>query len=120
MRWVFIGMAAMMVGAAPSVRDDIDAVVRQGRGTAEGRAAWERLSQAGPEAIPALLEALGTRDTVAANWLRTAFDRIVERELRAGGKRLDIEGLLRYVQDPQRPGRARRLTLDVVEQVRPG
>jgi hypothetical protein len=102
------------------VAADIQIVVKQGTGTSAGRAAWTRLAASGPEVLPALLEAMDTPDTVSANWLRTAFDRIVERQLRAGGKGLSADVLLSFVKDAKRQGRVRRLALDVVEQLRPG
>jgi hypothetical protein len=118
---IFLAACGLLaLGAAPSVREDIEAVRRQGRGTAEGRAAWQRLSEGGPEVVPALLEAMSSKDTVSANWLRTAFERVIERELQAGGRRLDSDGLLHYTQDATKPGRARRLALEVVERLRPG
>src|SRR5436305_4825724 len=74
---------------------EIDAAARQGRGTAEGRAAWERLSQAGPEALVPILGAMRRADTTACNWLRTVLDRIVQRE-RAQGKSLPAAELLAF------------------------
>jgi hypothetical protein len=103
-----------------ALRKDITLVVKQGRGSATGRAAWERLIQAGPEALTLLLDAMSTEDIVPANWLRTAFDHIAERELRKDSKRIDADALLRFAKDPKRPGRARRLALELVEKLRPG
>jgi hypothetical protein len=87
---------------------------------ADVRAAWDQLVRQGPSALPAILEAMDTPDTVAANWLRTAFDRIADKSLRDGGKGIDADALLRFVMDTKRQGRARRLALDVVERLRPG
>jgi hypothetical protein len=95
---------------------DIDAILKD----TSRRAAWERLVERGPTALPLLLDAMDSKDTAAVNWLRTAFDRIVDKELAAGGKRLDVDALRKYAEDPKRPGRARRLTLNLVEQLRPG
>src|SRR5687768_3820134 len=81
-------------GAAQTMEiQDILIVVNQGRGTTEGRAAWERLSQADPDTLPHLLAAMDTQDIVVCNWLRTAFDRIVEREMKTGGKAIDVDAL---------------------------
>src|SRR5947209_8170339 len=80
---------------ATTFANDLDAVVRQGRGTAEGRAAWERLSQAGPDALVPLLEAMAGKDTSTSNWLRTAFDKIAD-SARRGGEAIDAGALLRY------------------------
>src|SRR5262249_56695342 len=85
-----------------------------------GRAAWERLAASSPDILPEMLAAMDTPDIVTANWLRTAFDRIVERELKTGGKKLDADKLLAFVKDAKRQGRARRLALEVVEKLRPG
>jgi hypothetical protein len=107
-------------GSDNAIGKDIAALEKQGRGSAEGRAAWDRLSQAGPDALVPLLNAMCTGDTVLANWLRTAFDPIVERELKSGGKRIDADALLAFVRDARKQGRARRLALEVVEKLRPG
>lgn len=93
-------------------------VARQGPGTAEGRAAWQRLTRCGPEILPLLLQLMDTGDVVRANWLRTAFDRIVERHLK--DKQVPVEPLLTFAQEPKHAGRARRLALEVVEKIRPG
>src|SRR5438552_82040 len=63
-----------------NIRQDIDTVVKQGRGTPDGRAAWDRLSAAKADVLPALLEGMNTKDTVAANWLRLAFDSVAARD----------------------------------------
>ena len=109
--WVFLSSCPLHA-ADP----DIDAILKN----TDRRAAWERLIERGPTALPLLLDAMDSKDTAAINWLRTAFDRIVDKEIAAGGKRLDVDALQKYAEDPKRPGRARRLALDLVEQLRPG
>jgi hypothetical protein len=105
---------------AADVPDDLRAVKQQGRGTALGRAAWERLSAGGPELLLPLLRALDTPDVVTANWLRTAFDQVFERALRDKADAIDADGLLAFARDARRLGRARRLALAAVERLRPG
>ncbi len=104
--------------------DDIKTLVKQGRGTAEGRAAWERISSGGPALLVPILEAMDSPDTVTGNWLRTAFDRIVDREFEKGSRGFDADGLLDFAKNPtknpKRQGRARRLALELVERLRPG
>jgi hypothetical protein len=119
-------LLGLAVGPAPAA-DDVTALVRdlkgvgaQGAGSPAARTAWERLVARGPAVLPQLLEAMDTPDPVAANWLRTAFDRIVDADFEKGGKDLDGDALLRFVKDPKHQGRARRLALDVVERLRPG
>jgi hypothetical protein len=99
---------------------DIEILIKQGRGSTAGRAAWDRIVGGGPGLLPALLKAMDTSDIVAANWLRTAFDQIADKEIKAGGKGIDADGLLRFAKDEKRKGRARRLALDLVEKLRPG
>jgi hypothetical protein len=126
-RIVCIALLAVWLGllsdgsAADSVDRLIESVVKQGKGTAGGRKAWDQLVAGGPSALPAILKALNSPDTVAANWLRAAFDRIVEESFRADqGRELDADGLLAFARDARHAGRARRLALEVVERLRPG
>ena len=81
----------------------------------------KKLGGAGADALPAIFcEAMTENDTVAGNWLRTAFDQIAERELQKGGNAIDIKDMQAFVLDSRRAGRARRLALEVVERLRPG
>jgi hypothetical protein len=98
----------------------ITTVKKEGANLPRVRAAWEKLVRQGPAVLPRILAAMNTPDTVVANWLRLAFERIAEPELQAGGKRIDVDALLAFAKDPRRQGRARRLALDVVERLRPG
>lgn len=121
--WVFLFIGNGLVRGEDQVATllkDIQAVAKQGAGSPAARSAWDKLVARGPAALVPVLEAMDTPNTVAANWLRTAFDRIVEREIQAGGKRLDLEPLLAFAKNPKRQGRARRLALETVEQLRPG
>jgi hypothetical protein len=118
--WIIL----VALAVSPARADDVDgllkdvrAVAKEGAGSAAARAAWDRLVARGPAVLPRLLEAVDTPDTVAANWLRTAFDRIVAR---AGGKGIDADALLAFARDAKHQGRVRRLALDVVEKLRPG
>jgi hypothetical protein len=121
---LLVFLAAITASPAAGGKDaparDVETVVKQGRGTAAGRAAWERLAGGGPELLPRLLAAMDGADTVAANWLRTACDRILDRAWQNGGKQLDADALLAFARDSKHAGRARRLALDVVERLRPG
>ncbi|MSQ93929.1 MAG: hypothetical protein EXR98_05155 [Gemmataceae bacterium] len=116
---IFLSATIALAGGV-SFQQDIDTIVRQGRGSVPGRAAWDRLSQAKADVLPALLEGMNTKDTVAANWLRLAFDRVVEREMKTGGKNIDSAKILAFVKDPAKQGRARRFALELVERLQPG
>ena len=84
-----------------TANDDVSELLKQvrdvgpqGAGSDKARAAGARLVAHGPAVLPALLEAMDTTDTVVANWLRTAFDRIVEEAMRREGKGIDADALL--------------------------
>jgi hypothetical protein len=119
-----LSIALVLLAAVPLARGgdtrDVRLVIKQGRGTPEGRAAWDRLAAGGPELLLPLLRGIDARDTAAANWLRTAFDRVLDRALKAGGKGIDADGLLAFAKDIKQAGRARRLALEAVERLRPG
>ncbi len=128
-RGIFLIVPLLMaVIVVPAVADDevtdllkqVRLVGPQGAGSPQARAAWDRLVTRGPAVLPALLDAMDTTDSVAANWLRTAFDRIVEAAQHQDAKGIDTEALLRFAKDPKRQERARRLALEVVESLQPG
>jgi hypothetical protein len=119
-----LALLLAVVAVLPVAAEDVAGLLKQvrgvgpeGAGAPQARAAWDRLVAHGPDVLPALLEAMDTPDTVAANWLRTAFDRIVDQ---AAGKGIDTDALLRFARNPKRQGRARRLALDVIESLHPG
>jgi hypothetical protein len=98
---------------------DIRAVSKEAGGAEKARSAWEKLVRQGPGVLPRVLAAMDTPDTVAANWLRTAFDRIVETALEKK-EPLNPAPLLAFAKDRKHEGRARRLALDLVERLKPG
>ena len=102
----------------PGLRPQVKLLLAQGRGTAEGRAAWDKIVAAGPAMLPVLLSAMNQSDVVGANWLRTAFDRIAD-DAAAQGK-VDVAPLLAFARDSSNNGRGRRLALDLVERLKPG
>jgi hypothetical protein len=116
----FLSFLLLFPDTSKDIRQDIQTLLAQGKGSITGRAAWDRLSKQGPDALPLLLEGMNTKDTVALNWLRTAFDHIVDRSLEKGGKDLPLDPLLAFARDPKRQGRARRLALELVDKLKPG
>src|SRR6516162_6684700 len=109
-------LLAAVTGLPAAADDDVARLLKQvravgpeGTGSPVARAAWDGLVARGPAVLPQLLEAMDTPDTVVANWLRIAFDRIVDRATGEDGKGIDADALLRFARDPKRQGRARRL-----------
>ncbi len=97
----------------------IRAVGAEGAGSAAARAARDALAARGPDTLPYLLLGMDTPNTVAANWLRTAFDDIVERAFASDPRAIPSDELLRFLLDAKRQGRARRLALDVLTRLDP-
>ncbi|MFO0819169.1 MAG: hypothetical protein U1A77_14580 [Pirellulales bacterium] len=89
-------------------------------GSEPAQAAVERLKRSGPEAVPRLLVALDTTNVVAANWLRTVLDDVAARESTRPAAEWPVADIEKYVQDPARPGRARRWALHLLDRLTPG
>jgi hypothetical protein len=102
---------------APSLADEPDDLLRGLKDNpAAARMAWDKLVARGPAILPRILEAMDTPDVAAANWLRTAFERIVEKD----SKNVDVDALRKFAVERKHQGRARRLALDTAEELRPG
>jgi hypothetical protein len=89
------------------------AVGAQGTGATEARAARDKLATFGASAIPYLLDGMDTPDTVAANWLRTAWEQVVERAM-SQPSHVPADQIRQFVLDAKRQGRARRLALELL------
>jgi hypothetical protein len=88
-------------------------------GSAEARTARDILARQKAQALPRLLMALDTKNVVAANWYRTAFDTIAERELARPQPQIPRDAIEVYVKDSKHSGRARRLGLSMLERIDP-
>ncbi len=110
-----LALLAWVALTGSALGDDVDDLARATE-PAKSRTAWDRVVARGPVVLPRLLEALDTPDVARANWLRTAFERIVDNDR----KHIDVDALLKYAGDRKRQGRARRLALDTAEELQPG
>jgi hypothetical protein len=121
--WLVVGLTCFPALAAADELDDALAVIAKvgpdAAGSGAARQARDFLARQGPEALPRLLNALDTKNVVAANWYRTAFDAIAERELAKPTPQLPRVEIERYVRDEKHSGRARRLGLAVLERLDP-
>ena len=88
-------------------------------GSPEARIARDQLAQQGPNILPRLLLAMDSTNVVAANWYRTAFDEILDRELSKPTPSLPRAAIEEYVRDARRNGRPRRLALSALERLNP-
>jgi hypothetical protein len=88
-------------------------------GADKAQKAVDALVAAGPKALPMILAAIPADDVVKANWLRAAFNRIVDDAIREK-KPIPTDELVAFVNDKKKPARSRRLALEAVEKVTPG
>lgn len=88
----------------------------EGKGNAEAAAAFRSLSASDADAILPLLEAIEASSPLARNWLRSAVEVIVERELQAGRK-LPVDKLKTFVLDRKQAPEARRFAFDLVKSI---
>lgn len=120
----FIGTSSMItLSADPASEVEkalavIQAVGPEGRGNAEAAAAWQTLSEADSEAILPLLAAMESSSPLARNWLRSAVEVIVEREL-AEGAPLPETALGAFLFDLRQSPQARRLAFDTIHRIDP-
>jgi hypothetical protein len=120
------GLAALLSAAlarGDEVDDHFKTIAQTGRqaaGSPAARAASDELAKRGGEIIPRLLAAMDTENPVAANWYRTIYATIVERELAAQKPTLDVQEVQAFVREPKYSGRARRLALELCETTSPG
>lgn len=122
-RFFFSWLAAAALGIfgcdtlnAKELADDIatiQAVGPEGAGNAAAATAFESLSAADTAAIVPLLRAIEAGNPLARNWLRSAIEVIVERELKAG-KSLPMTELRAFALDRTQAPEARRLAFDLM------
>ncbi len=91
----------------------IQAVGAEGSGNAEAAVAFRSLSQARASALLPLLRAIEPSNRIARNWLRSAVEVIVEREL-AEKKPLPFADLKTFLADRSQAPEARRLAFDLM------
>ncbi|MDW8243959.1 MAG: hypothetical protein RMJ88_12175 [Thermogemmata sp.] len=93
-------------------------VGREGQGNAAAAQAWQTLVAAGRAAFFPALRAVREDQPIAANWLRTALDAIVEKE-QAAGRTLPLAELEAFVTDRRQAPRARFWAYEWLVQAQP-
>lgn len=107
---------------ADNVADQLAVILRvgpNGAGSAEAKQSRDQLARHGIEILPQLLEAMDTSNAIAANWLRTVFDPLVDNALADPKTKWPTEFLREYVSDAERRGRPRELALAILERLDP-
>lgn len=96
----------------------IAAVGSEGSGNVAAGAAWRELAKRDLGALLPILNAMDSANELAANWLRSAVETMVNREL-ASGRALPVEGLEQFVLDRAHQSQARRLAFELIAQADP-
>tara|TARA_R110002096_G_scaffold200639_4_gene384645 strand:+ start:4813 stop:5964 length:1152 start_codon:yes stop_codon:yes gene_type:complete len=113
-----IGFTTHAFSAVDEAIATILSVGTEGQGNAEAGAAWEELSNASLEQVPAIISELEGANPLAANYLRGAVDAIVARETKAG-KNLPMSELGSILLDPRQAPQARSYAFELIERTNP-
>ena len=126
-QWSVIIPAVLLACSTTSHADDVGKwlatiakVGPDGVGSRSARVAADQLSNQSVAVLPRLLEAMDTPNVVAANWYRTVFDDVVNRELEQAAPQLPLAVFRDFVRDAGRQGRLRRLSLSFLDRFEPG
>jgi hypothetical protein len=96
----------------------IRATGTEGNGNAEASQAWKELSRTDAKNLPQVFAGMDGAHDLAANWLRSAIEVIVERCAKDGNQ-LPGPALTTYLKDTQHNPRARRLAFEILAQDNP-
>src|SRR5262245_34249657 len=107
--------AAPGADAAPLIELILN-VGAEGRGHREAAAAWRKLADADASVLPAVLGALDKANPLAANWLRSAAETIVDRQL-SRRRQLPASKLEAFLRDTSHEPRARRLAFEILTRI---
>ncbi|NCF93834.1 MAG: hypothetical protein GWQ05_23175 [Verrucomicrobiaceae bacterium] len=96
----------------------IKAVQNEGEGNEAAAAAWKQIIQGDATSVVPVLEAMNGSNGLASNWLISAAQAIVHREL-TNGNALPLEQLGAFLMDTRQEARARRLAFELIQRVDP-
>ena len=123
-RWMIVGLLAM---ASPSWAADtaevkdalarLRAVGREGAGHDAARQAWKQLAAQGPETLPAILAGLDGASPMAANWIRSAYESVLDRALKSAP--VAAQPFEKFVEDTSHSGLGRRLAYETLVRLDP-
>jgi hypothetical protein len=113
-----LGATISSAAEADALLSRIKAVSKEGAGNQEASAAWKSLVAIGGDALFPTLNALDDATPVAANWLRSAVNAVVEKE-KSNGKNLPAEKLEAFVKDSKHSPISRRLAYEILCELDP-
>src|SRR5262249_1063094 len=98
----FVSLRASAADLA-SIHSQIKDVGPDAKNAASAAKAWADLKAQPISAVVPTLKAFDGASPLAVNWLRSAIDAIVEREVKAG-RNLDVDELMKYLKDVKHSG----------------
>ncbi|MFM7817182.1 MAG: HEAT repeat domain-containing protein [Verrucomicrobiota bacterium] len=90
----------------------------EGQGHEAAQKAWPLIAAAPAKDLPQLLAAMDGANDYAMNWIRTAIEAVVQREIGSGGT-LPVASLESFLNDTRHNPRARRLAFDLIRRADP-
>lgn len=87
------------------------AIEKEGEGNSSATKAWQKVAAADVEALPQVLAAIDRAGPLAANWIVTASETILDRAREAGNP-LPVAGLKTFLLDTRHAPRARRMAFE--------
>lgn len=96
--------------------NEIYQVGPKGKNSRQAAQSWASLSKSDASQLPRLLASLDEANPLAANWIRSAIEKIVEDRL-ASGETLPQKQLENFLKETKQNPRARRLAFELVARV---
>jgi hypothetical protein len=116
---VSISLVAMAAdGDLDQLLKTVQSIGKEGQGNRQALTAVSALSQQPASAILPILSAIDSDRKIVANYLRTAVEQIVAREL-AAGRELPIAALEKFLSETGRDPRARRFAFELIVSAKP-
>lgn len=90
----------------------------KGAGHADASQAWQAITKADADQLPAILAGMQGAGRLSENWFRAAVEAVAQRQLKQGGK-LPVDALEGFLADRRQAPRARRLAYELIAGVDP-
>jgi hypothetical protein len=120
-KFLLPGLAATLPGFALAELTPVEILLKlepEGRSNAAAIEAVAQLSKVAPSELPTLFAAMNQANELAANYLRSAIDTVIDAAL-ADSKPLPIESIEAFLDETHNHPRARRLAYEILSRVAP-
>lgn len=116
--WLIAGSLAFGASTTNDLFRPILAVGSEGTGNLGAAAAWRSLVSSETPVLLPVLQAMDSANDLALNWLRSAAETIVDRDLKAQ-RPLPLAELRQFLEDTKHHPRARRLAFEMLARFNP-